>query len=145
YKSLSFDIKNEESDMFYLQRRIQNIVAIHQPNFFPWLGFFNKMARADSFVLLDHTVNRPNDAIYTKRVTILNNNSEYWLTIPLLKPKGVEFVPINEMRINLGDKFAGKQLKTIELNYKKAPFFNDVFPLVTSFYDHPSELISERN
>jgi hypothetical protein len=124
---------------------MQNLVAIHQPNLFPWLGFFNKMAQCDTFVLLNHTANRPNDAIYTKRVTILNGKEEYWLTIPLLKPKGVEFVPINEMKINVSDKFGSKHLKTIEAIYKKAPFYNDVVPLISAFYNHPSELISERN
>ena len=29
------------------------LVAIHQPNFFPWLGYLNKVARADTFVVLD--------------------------------------------------------------------------------------------
>jgi hypothetical protein len=31
----------------------RTVVAIHQPNFLPWLGFFDKLARADVFVLLD--------------------------------------------------------------------------------------------
>ena len=29
------------------------LVAIHQPNFFPWLGYFDKIRRADIFIFLD--------------------------------------------------------------------------------------------
>ena len=31
----------------------RRVVAIHQPNFLPWLGWFDKLARADVMVLLD--------------------------------------------------------------------------------------------
>ena len=33
------------------------IIGIHQPNLFPWLGYFNKIHRSDEFVFLDHTIN----------------------------------------------------------------------------------------
>jgi hypothetical protein len=43
-------------------------------------------------------------------------------------------------------KFVGdKQLKTIELNYKKAPFFKETMPFVHAFYTSESPLIAERN
>ena len=121
------------------------IVAIHQPNLFPWLGFFSKILKSDTFVFLDHVVNNPRTAIYTKRVKIILNGEEHWLTIPLKNVKGETFIPISTMEIDNPAVIASKHLKTIELNYKKAPFFSDTFEYIVPFYEHKSPLISERN
>lgn len=121
------------------------IVAIHQPNLFPWIGFFGKIACSDCFVFLDHVVNNPRTAIYTKRVKIISNSSEYWLTIPLKNKKNEVFIPVNLMEIDKPEFIASKHLKTIELNYKKAPFFKEVFAYVAVFYEHSSPFIAERN
>ncbi len=122
------------------------IAAIHQPNFLPWLGFFDKIVRSDIFVILDHVLNNPRSSIWTKRVQILCNQTPFWLTVPLKRPKGDDFLlPINEMQINEADKYRQKHLRTIELNYKKAPFYDEVSVLVASFYDYDSEFIAEKN
>lgn len=120
-------------------------IAIHQPNLFPWLGFFNKIYKADVFVYLNHVENNPRTAIYTKRVKIIVNKQEYWLTCSLKSETGQVFVPINKMVIDNPSRLKDKHLKTIELSYKKAPFFNEVFPIVETFYNYSSDLISERN
>jgi hypothetical protein len=57
------------------------IVAIHQPNYFPWLGYFYKIARADIFVLLDDV--QFSKSSYTNRVQILFNGRPRWLTVPI--------------------------------------------------------------
>lgn len=57
------------------------IVAIHQPNFAPWLGYFEKMARADVFVLLDDAEFSKNS--YTNRVRI---EGDRWLSVPVSAP-----------------------------------------------------------
>lgn len=124
---------------------INKVIAIHQPNLFPWLGFFSKIVRSDSFVFLENVKNNPRTAIYTKRVKIISNAAEYWLTIPLKNKKNELFIPICSMEIDKPDIVASKHLKTIELNYKKAPFFNDTFEHVVSFYDNSSSFISQRN
>ena len=44
------------------------LVACHQPNFLPWLGFFAKLARSDRFVLLDDVqFPRTSRGTYTNR------------------------------------------------------------------------------
>ncbi|MGC9114363.1 MAG: WbqC family protein [Candidatus Micrarchaeia archaeon] len=57
------------------------IVAVHQPNYLPWLGFFDKMRSCDVFVFLD-------DAAFSKNTVENSNriktpNGELWLTVPV--------------------------------------------------------------
>ncbi len=121
------------------------IIAIHQPNFFPWLGYFYKISRCDEFVLLDHVAMNPRTSINPKRVRIICNRNEHWLTVPLKNKKGETFVPICKMEIDNPSRLAKKHLKTIELNYKNTPFYDEIMPVVINFYEHPSIFISERN
>jgi hypothetical protein len=121
------------------------IVGIHQPNLFPWLGFFNKIYRSDVFVYLDHVENNPRSAIYTKRVKIIANKQEHWLTCGIKSEGEAIFYPINKMKIDNPSRLRDKHIKTIELNYRKSPFYNEVFPLINQFYNHESDLICDRN
>ncbi len=120
-------------------------VAIHQPNFFPWLGFFHKIYSCDKFVFLNHVENNPRTAIYTKRVKILVNKQEHWLTVGLKSEPHIVFMPINQMRIDNPERLKDKQLKTLEITYKKAPHYTSTFPIIEKFYNHPSPFIAERN
>lgn len=57
------------------------IVTIHQPHFLPWLGYMERMRRADLFILLDHVqYERQN---YQNRVKIKTNHGPRWLTVPV--------------------------------------------------------------
>ena len=59
------------------------IVTIHQPLFFPWLGYLDRMARADLFVVLDHV--QFERANYQNRARILLDGAPRWLTVPVLQ------------------------------------------------------------
>ena len=109
------------------------IASIHQPDFFPWLGLFDKIKRSDVFIILDHVENNPRDPLWTKRVQIICNKKPYWLTIPLEQSKELLFQPIYQMRMSNVFK-PQKHLQTIKQNYKKAPFFNEVYPFIEKFY-----------
>ena len=60
------------------------ILSIHQPQYLPWLPYFNKIMDADCFIFLDNVQYQKNGII--NRNEILNNNGRFWLTVPVLNP-----------------------------------------------------------
>ena len=57
------------------------IIAIHQPNYIPWLGYFRKICRSQTFVFYDN-VQMPMGKSYVKRCQAKSPNGPQWLTVP---------------------------------------------------------------
>jgi hypothetical protein len=121
------------------------IIAIHQPNYFPWLGFFDKIAGSDLFVLLDHVKNDITAGFWVKRVKVLVHGQVIWSTVPLYRGGNEKIQPINQMIIDVDNHLMGKNFRVLRSAYLKAPYFESVFPLVEAFYQHKSPFIAERN
>ena len=51
----------------------RRVVAIHQPNFFPWLGFFDKILCSDVFIVLDHVQFPKSEGNWSNRVRMAVN------------------------------------------------------------------------
>jgi hypothetical protein len=98
-------------------------IAIHQPNYLPWAGYFQKMAMADVFVILD-TVQFSKDS-YTQRTRIRTKDGWLWLTIPI--GKEFHFKPISEVRLPGDGKWLRKHLTSVSSNYSKAAFYDGGF------------------
>ncbi|WP_264368687.1 WbqC family protein [Flavobacterium lacisediminis] len=97
-----------------------------QPYFFPYIGYFQLIANSDVFVIYDD-VNFIKKG-WINRNTILVNNTPYLFSIPLQNVSQNKL--INEIFISDLDKWKTDLLKTISLSYKKAPFYQDVYPLI---------------
>jgi RimJ/RimL family protein N-acetyltransferase len=117
------------------------LVAIHQPNFLPWLGYFDKLRRCDTFVLLDN-VPFPNRS-RLNRNQVLVNGTAHWLTVPIRRAGIGE--PIREMLIDEERDWRGKLDKTIRQSYTRAPAFDAVMPLVEGLLGCCSERLAEYN
>ncbi len=106
-------------------------VAIHQPSFFPWLGFFDKILKSDIFVILDNVQFPKTGGFWANRVKILVSGEPAWITMPIVRSySGLR--DINQMEINNLTPWREKLIKTISINYKKAPFYNEVFSILES-------------
>jgi hypothetical protein len=103
-------------------------LAMHQPNYLPWIGYFHKMANCDVFVYLD-SVQYPRGQSFAARNRIRSPNGELFLTIPVSLPKGRGGkVAYTEVAF-ADDRWRERHLKTIEGSYRRAPFFADVFEM----------------
>lgn len=100
------------------------VVAIHQPNFFPWIGYFDKIARSDVFVFLDHVQLPKTGGGWSNRVKMLVAGEARWVTAPVRRAfHGV--APINEIEWVDEQPWRAKLLKTLSASYAKAPHYRD--------------------
>jgi hypothetical protein len=100
----------------------QKVIAIHQPNYLPWLGYFHKIAMADVFVFLDDVPFSKGS--YTNRVKILANGQGRWLSVPVSVHLGDPIKRVPAAKPNWMDS----HLATISGCYRKARAFRQVWP-----------------
>jgi hypothetical protein len=118
------------------------VAAIHQPTFLPWLGWWDKLVRADVFVLLDDVQFPKKGGSWTNRVRLLVNGEPRWLTVPVDRAfHGTRSV--REMRIDTAKAWRAEILRTLALSYGRAPHFAEVMPVVEQALDVGAEQIAE--
>ncbi|HYD58700.1 MAG TPA: WbqC family protein [Burkholderiales bacterium] len=100
------------------------IVTIHQPLLFPWLGYLDRMARADLFVVLDHVqFERGN---YQNRARYLHEGEPRWLTVPVHQRSQKERILDKEVDHGAAGKtpWGPAAFNTLRQAYRDAPFFH---------------------
>lgn len=98
-------------------------IAIHQPNYIPYPGFFAKAKLCDVFVFYDTAQFTRGDYINRNRIRTFAPSGSMWLTLPVGKKK-FEGVPISEVTITDNDIF-DKHCKTVKNTYSRAPYFDE--------------------
>lgn len=101
---------------------MSKIVAIHQPNFFPWLGYFHKIFNCDEFILLDDVQFSKKGGTWSNRVKLFVAGESRWVTAPIRRSYH-GMANVNEIEWNDEQPWREKMLKTLETNYRQAPFF----------------------
>ncbi|NOY80702.1 MAG: WbqC family protein [Kiritimatiellaeota bacterium] len=99
------------------------ICAIHQPHFIPWLGYFDKIFRADVFVFLDCVQFKKNE--YQNRNRVLTPQGPAWLTVPVSFRFGDR---IDQVKVAADGRWRKKLLRTVAMSYARAPGYAAAFP-----------------
>ena len=99
-------------------------IAIAQPTYLPWLGYFDLLDQVDKFVLLD-TVQFEKQS-WQQRNRIKAPTGLQWLTVPVVF-RGRLGQRIFDVEIREAE-FWRDHLRAVELNYRRAPFFDDYYP-----------------
>ena len=117
------------------------IVGIHQPNIFPWFGYFLKIARSDKFVFLDD-VQISNTSSYINRTSININGQAKWLTVPVRRTQKEQIIHDTEF---LDTKWRIKIIKTLKMNYSHAPYYKENEVFINNLIQFKSNNVSEFN
>jgi len=123
---------------------MSTIVASHQPNYLPYLGFFDKIKKADIFVVCDDCQFTDRDWHHRNKIRIYEGWK--WLTVPVSKKK----VPIkdkiirNEVPIE-GEFWSKNHYREIEANYRKTPYFESYSNDLKKIYSRKFEKLIDLN
>ena len=115
-------------------------VAIHQPQYLPWLGYLDKLDRSDVFVLLDTVQFKKNE--WQNRNRIRTAQGWQYLTVPVLR----EFPQrLDRVRINNQADWRRKHVQALETHYGKAPQYGRYAPLFRELLARDWERLSLLN
>ena len=116
------------------------IVAVHQPQYLPWSGYFDKIRQADVFCYLDNVQYKKND--WQNRNRIKTSQGWQWITVPV----HYKFPDkICEVKIDSTVRWRKKHLQALVTNYRRAPFFNQYIDVYEQIYAEDWQYLSELN
>lgn len=119
-------------------------VAIHQPNFLPWLGFFRKWAISDTFVLLDDVQIARTGGSWTNRTAISLLGHRKWLTLPVQR-SGLGPQNISTVQIDDRTPWKRKVINTFHHAYSACPFYDEAREILNRVLEPQSVSLREIN
>jgi len=99
-------------------------LAVLQPGYLPWLGFFDQLMRSDIFVIYDDVQFDKHG--WRNRNRVKSATGPVWLTVPVLH-KGLGWQKILDVKVNNETAWGRKHLTTIRQLYARAPYLDAYF------------------
>ena len=97
-------------------------VAIMQPTYLPWIGYFSLMKSVDVFIILDSV--QFSKRSWQQRNQIKTESGPTWLSVPVIS-KGKREQLITDVQIDYSSKFPESHINMIKQNYRKSKFFSN--------------------
>lgn len=117
-------------------------VAIMQPYFFPYLGYFQAMHAVDKYILHDQLNYIKEGFIHRNRYLTTGGDVKFF-NVAVQKKSSNALIADIRVADHVG--WRGKIKEQFKQNYRRAPFFEDVFPLVEKVVDADTDLLAEIN
>ncbi|HXS99721.1 MAG TPA: WbqC family protein [Elusimicrobiota bacterium] len=121
------------------------IVAAHQPNFLPWLGYFDKMRKADMFITVDHV--QMERQSFQNRTRIKTAEGARWITVPVVQSSRDERVADKRVDNSREGRFrwGRKMALTLKYAYQSAPHYAEYAPALTEILEGRWDLLADLN
>lgn len=120
------------------------VVVIHQPDFMPYLGFFDRLIKADIYVVFDNVQYvRWSSRSWMNRDKIKTHNGERWISVST--QKAPRDTAINQVLLSKDNKWRENNLNLIRENYRRCPFYQEIIPHIKKLYDFQCEKMADFN
>lgn len=119
------------------------IIVIHQPDFLPYLGFFDRLCKADIYVVFDNVQYVRSSRGWTSRDKIKTKNGEKWITVSTQKaPRDTK---INQILLSSDTQWREQNVNLINENYKDSHYFKEIMPYIIELYQYPCQKMVDFN
>lgn len=113
-----------------------------QPTYLPWLGYFDLIAQSQAFIFLDNVQFEKQS--WQQRNRIRTAKGLEWLIVPVLG-KGRHDQLIRDVEIIKSKKFPGPHLRAFQMNYQRAPYFDQFFPELSDIIENNNTSLNKLN
>jgi len=123
-------------------RKAQKSLAIMQPYFLPYIGYFQLINEVDKYILYSN-LTFIKDGWMNRNQILLKNGGVSKISVPLVRKSSNSL--INEIRIDNSQAWKRKMINTFFLNYKGSEYFDEFFPFLENLLNEKFEYLSELN
>lgn len=109
-------------------------IAIHQPQYIPYIGYFDKIDMADMFIIFDTTQFKRSE--WQSRNRIKSKSGDIWLTVPVEGTGQTDLrLMLKDTRIPSDMSWQRKHITSIQRCYAKADYFHKWYRLLSDSYE----------
>lgn len=124
---------------------MNKLIAIHQPNFIPWLGYFHKILQVDQFVFLDDVKYSASGGMYPRRTRINSKHGPKWLAAPIKNLKNSNQKKINTLEFDSVENLVRIVRSALKENYEDYPHFREVNEFIMDLASSADKNLSKFN
>lgn len=118
-------------------------LGVMQAYFFPYIGYFQVIDAVDKFLIYEHVTFRKQSWINRNRLMNRSSGEAFFINVPLRKASSNK--RIGEIEIDYTSHWQRYLKNSIRINYGKAPYFREVFPVIERCLSRECKQLHEFN